>query len=306
MYQLKRILVCVDLSEMDEDVIRYAAEISKLVDADSVYFLHVAKDLNLPKEIAEKYQDVLAPVDETIKHQVETLAQKFFTKNNGTTTDIDVLEGKPTDIVLKYAKRKDADLIVMGKHHGKSKPTVKLGKIAELSHCSVLFVPKGADIQIESIMVAADFSENSKMALEQSLHFKKQKEDVIVYGHHVYTLPQGYSKTGKSHDEFSQIMRGNAIRDADKFFDKHDIDKELCEMRYTLSEDQEVHDELNDFAIDKDVDMIAIGSQGRTAAASLLLGSVAEQVLNYNNHIPVFIVKKKNANMGLLEAILKI
>lgn len=306
MYQLKRILVCVDLTDMDEDVIRYSSEITKLVDADTVYFLHVAKDLNLPEEIAEKYPDVLAPVDETIKHQVQTTVEQHFGSDSQAKTDIDVLEGKPTDALLKYAKRKEVDLIVMGKHSGPRKPKVKQGKIAELSHCSVLFVPKGADIKIDSIMVAADFSENSKMALEQALHFKEEKEHVKVYAHHVYSLPQGYYKTGKSHDEFSQIMRGNAMRDADKFFAKYKIDKKLCEVRYTLSEDDKVHDELNDFAVKKDVDMIMIGSQGRTAAAALLLGSVAEHVLHYDNHIPVFIVKKKNANMGLLQALLKI
>ena len=306
MYQLKRILVCVDLTEMDEDVIRYSCEITKLVGADSVYFLHVAKDLNFPQEIAEKYPDVLAPMDETIKHEVKSTVKKYFGEKSGAKIDIDVMEGKPTDTVIKYAKRKEVDLIVMGKHSGPGKPKVKLGKIAELSHCSVLFVPKGADIRIDSIMVAADFSENSKLALEQAVHFKEQKEHVTIYAHHVYTLPQGYYKTGKSHDEFSEIMRNNATKDADKFFNKHDIDRDHCEMKYTLSEDDKIHDELNDFAVQKDVDMILIGSQGRTAAASLLLGSVAEHVLHYDNHIPVFIVKKKNANMGLLEALLKI
>jgi nucleotide-binding universal stress UspA family protein len=306
MYQLKRILVCVDLSEMDEDVIRYSSEITKLAEADTVYFLHVAKDLNLPPEIAEKYQNVLAPMDETIKHQVQDTVNKYFGERSGTQTDIDILEGKPTDQVLKYAKRKDVDLIVMGKHSGNTKPKVNQAKIAEISHCSVLFVPKGADIKIDSVMVAVDFSEYAKMALEQALHFKNKKEHMTVYGHHVYTVPHGYYKTGKSHKEFGEIMEGHAMKDADKFFKKYDLDKKLCEMRYTLSNDDKVHDELNDFAVNKDVDMILIGSQGRTAAAALLLGSVAEHILHYDNHLPVFIVKNKNDNMGLLQALLKI
>lgn len=306
MYQLKRILVCVDLSHMDEDVIRYSSEIARLVDADTVYFLHVAKDLNLPAEMREKYQDVLAPVDETIKHQVQLTVDQYFGKVKNAETHIDILEGNPTDVLLKYAKRKDVDLMVMGKHTSKGKPKVKHGKIAELSHCSVLFVPKGADIKIDSVMVAADFSENSKMALEQALHFKDRGDEVTVYAHHVYTVPHGYHKTGKSFEEFGEIMKGHAQNDANKFFSKHDIDSGLCEVRYTLSEDDKVHDELNDFAVEKDVDMILIGSQGRTQAASILLGSVADDILHYENHIPVFVVKKKDANMNFLQALLKI
>jgi len=306
MYQLNRILVCVDLTHMDEDVIRYSSKIAEVVEADTVYFLHVAKDLNLPQEVADKYQEVLAPLDETIKHQVKTTVDKYYQKNDYTETHIDILEGKPTDQLLKYAKRKDVDLIVMGKHTSAGKPKVKQGKIAELSHCSILFVPKGADIKIDSAMVATDFSEFAKMALEQALHIKGKDDEVTVYAHHVYTVPQGYHKTGKSYQEFAEIMRGHATRDAEKFFKKHKINKELCEVHYTLSDDDKVHDELNDFAKDKDVDMILIGSQGRTAAAAFLLGSVAEHLLHFDNHIPVFIVKKKNDNMGLLQALLKI
>lgn len=306
MYQLKRILVCVDLTHMDEDVIRYSSKIAELVDADTVYFLHVAKDLNLPQEVAEKYQDVLAPVDETIKHQVNVTVDKYYQKQKQTETHVDILEGKPTDQVLKYAKRKDVDLIVMGKHTSKGKPKVKQGKLAELSHCSILFVPKGADIKIDSVMVATDFSEYAKMALEQALHIKEKHPDLTIYAHNVYTVPQGYHKTGKSYQEFADIMRGHATRDAEKFFKKHDIDASCCDVQYTLSDDDKVHDELNDFAVQKNVDMILTGSQGRTAAAAFLLGSVAEHLLDYENHIPVFIVKKKNDNMGLLQALLKI
>jgi len=306
MYQLKRILVCVDLSAMDEDVIRYAAEMAKITEADSVYFLHAAKDLNLPEELADKYQDVLAPVDETLKHQVQDTVDKYFSKQNGTDIEIDILEGKPTDTVLKFAKRKNVDLIVLGKHTSKGKPKINQGKIAELSHCSVLFVPKGADIQVHSIMVAADFSDNAKRAMEQAIHIKEKKKDVTIYSHHVYTVPHGYHKTGKSYEEFAEIMKGHAENDSHKFFKKHELDESICEKHYTLSEDDKIHDELNDFAVDKNTDMIMIGSQGRTAAASILLGSVAEQILHYENNIPVFIVKKKNDNMSFFEALLKI
>ncbi len=307
MYQLKRILVCVDLNTMDEDVVRYASEMAKIADADTVYFLHAAKDLNIPEEVANKYQEVLAPVDEAIKHQVKDIIDQYFSLKEGTDVHIDVVEGKPTDVVLKFAKQKNVDLIIIGKHLGKNKSKVNAGKIAEISHCSTLFVPQGADLQIRSIMVAADFSSNSKRAIEQALHIKEKEPQLIIYGEHVFTVPHGYHKTGKSYEEFAAIMKENAEKDAQKFFKKHkDIDPSMCEMHYTLSEDDKVHDELNNFAVKKNVDMIMIGSQGRTAAASILLGSVAEQILHYDNNIPVFIVKKKNDNMGFLDALLKI
>jgi len=306
MHQLKRIVVCIDLSSTDEDIIRYSSVVADLVGADTVYFLHVAKDLNLPEEITRKNPEMLAPVDETMKHEVRITVDQYFGKNKTTETHIDILEGKPTDVVLKYAKRKNVDLIVMGKHTDSAKSKVNAGKIAELSHCSVLFSPPGVSNKIEKVMVAADFSDHSKLAFEQALHILEQSDKLTIYGIHVYTVPSGYHKTGKSYEEFAEIMKGHAQKDADKFFKKHDLDRSLCEMRYLLSEDDKIHDELNQFSMEKGVDMILIGSQGRTRAASLLLGSVAENILQYENNIPVFIVKVKNSNMSFFEAILKI
>ena len=306
MYQLKRIVVCIDLSSNDEDIVRYSSVVADLVDADTVYFLHVAKDLNLPEEITRKNPEMLAPVDETIKHEVRITVEQYFGKNETTETHIDILEGKPTDLLLKYAKRKNVDLIIMDKHIDSAKSKVNPGKIAELSHCSVLFVPAGSNRKIEKVMVAADFSDHSKLAFEQALHIQEQNDDLTIYGIHVYTVPNGYHKTGKSYEEFAEIMKGHAQKDAVEFFEKHDIDRSLCEMRYLLSEDDKIHDELNQFAMEKKVDIILIGSQGRTRAASLLLGSIAENILRYENNIPVFIVKEKNSNMSFFEAILKI
>ena len=168
----------------------------------------------------------------------------------------------------------------------------------ELSSCSVLFVPKHADIKIEKIAVALDFSEHAKMALEQALKFAEEGRDVTIYGQHIYHIPKGYSKTGKSYEEFKQIMENNAKKDAEQFFKQYHLNENLCEMQYQLSEDAKIDDELFGFAERKDVDLLVIGSRGRTAAASILLGSVAERLLHYKNNIPLFIVKEKNSNMG--------
>ncbi len=123
---------------------------------------------------------------------------------------------------------------------------------------------------------------------------------------HVYRVPNGFSKTGKSYEEFAQIMEQHAREDAAKFFKEHNIEDTACEMRYKLTKDAAIHDELQDFSEEKDLDMLLIGSQGRTAAASLLLGSVSEEMLHYENNIPLFIVKKKDSNMGFFEALFKL
>ena len=311
MYQLKRIVVSLDLTDLDEEVVRYTSIIAEIMDADTIYFVHVAQHLDLPDDLAKEYKSALAPVDETIKHETQATVDKYFQSRDTTAISIDVLEGKPTETVLKYAKRKEAELIVLGKPNQGRRPSLHLGKIAEHSTCSVLFVPKGADIRIEKIGVAMDFSEHSNRALEQAFRIADEGKQqgvgqVDIYGLHVYRVPHGFSKTGKSYEEFAQIMEKNARKDAAKFFKEHHIKDTMCEMRYKLTKDAAIHDELKAFAEEKNLDMLLIGSQGRTAAASLLLGSVSEEMLHYENHIPLFIVKEKDSNMGFFEALFKL
>ena len=306
MYQLKRIVVSIDLTDLDEEVVSYTSVIAEIMDADTIYFVHIAQSLDLPDNLAKEYQSTLAPVDETIKHETRTTVDKHFTSRPDTDIYVDVLEGKATEALLKYAKQKEADLIVLGKPNRNRRPPLHLGKIAELSTCSVLFIPKGADIQIEKIGVAMDFSEHSDRALQQAFRIAKEGTNVTIYGLHVYKVPSGFSKTGKSYEEFAQLMERHAREDAAKFFKKHKIDDTTCEMRYKLSEDAAIHDELQAFSEEKNLDMLLIGSQGRTAAASLLLGSVSEEMVHYENNIPLFIVKEKDSNMGFFEALFKL
>lgn len=49
--------------------------------------------------------------------------------------------------------------------------------------------------------------------------------------------------------------------------------------------------------------MIVIGAKGRSLAASVLLGSVNEKLIE-TTHVPILAVKKKGSGMGFLEALL--
>ena len=306
MYHLKRIVVSIDLTDLDEEVVSYTSVMAEIMDADTVYFVHIAQSLDLPDTLAQEYQSVLAPVDETIEHETQATVDRHFQSRADTDTYVDVLEGKATETLLKYAKRKEADLIVLGKPNLDRQPPLRLGKIAELSTCSVLFVPKGASIRIKKIGVAMDFSEHANRALMQALRIAQEGKDVTVYGLHVYRVPSGFSSTGKSYEEFARIMEQHAREDAAKFFKEHDIEESACEMRYKLTKDAAIHDELQEFSEEKELDLLLIGSQGRTAAASWLLGSVSEKMLHYENNIPLFIVKEKDSNMGFFEALFQL
>jgi nucleotide-binding universal stress UspA family protein len=67
MRKFKKILVGLDLSPLDEVLIKKTAQLARFFEAEQVYFVHVAKDLALPEEVSRNYPDLLAPVDEVMK-----------------------------------------------------------------------------------------------------------------------------------------------------------------------------------------------------------------------------------------------
>jgi hypothetical protein len=69
---IKRVLVALDLTEMDETLIRYIARLSNEIELEQVYFFNVMKSLEIPEKIIEKYPNLIAPMDETTKRELST------------------------------------------------------------------------------------------------------------------------------------------------------------------------------------------------------------------------------------------
>ena len=60
-FELNKILVSLDLSEMDEVLLRFTSYLARMMGSDQVYFMHIAKDMEMPKELRDKLGLILAP-----------------------------------------------------------------------------------------------------------------------------------------------------------------------------------------------------------------------------------------------------
>ena len=117
MYDLskfQRMMVCLDLTEMDKGLIQYASMMARVMNIDSVYFLHVAESLELPAEVQEKYPDLAAPLDETLEHEIKGNVEKYFEIPDKCDVQIKVATGQVTEEVIKMAKVKVIDLMILG------------------------------------------------------------------------------------------------------------------------------------------------------------------------------------------------
>jgi len=148
----KKILVPYDGSKFSEKALETAVEISRKFDA-SIYLITIIdiSSVSPPGALLgsqkKTMKESLDMIKSATKHEAEKklLEKTSICKKAGIDTHYDILEGMPSDIILKLVKKSDIDLVVIGSQglSGLSKVKV-LGsvsrKVSETSRCPVLIV----------------------------------------------------------------------------------------------------------------------------------------------------------------------
>ncbi len=297
------IVVGLDLTEMDDHIVEYLDILIKTLPLKRVFFVHVAKELELPEEITKQYPYLLAPLDENIadgiKHKVEHLFE-----GNSIEYDIIVQEGPPLETFLRISKIKNADLVVLGRKRSLKGSGLLSGHIVRKSPSSILLVTEKFNPAINNILIPLDFSKHSVLALDLGLRLKEYA-GVNIHFSHIYSVPIGYHKSGKSYEEFAEIMKGHATNDLNRFLKENEVEGDFP-CQYILSDHDNKGKLINKNAHESTMDLILIGSRGRTRTSALLIGSIVEKVLVLDSDIPILIVKNKGENMGFFEAIMNL
>uniref|UniRef100_UPI00404B6DA7 universal stress protein n=1 Tax=Fulvivirga sp. TaxID=1931237 RepID=UPI00404B6DA7 len=303
-YPLKRLLVCLDMTEFDEVLIEYTAMFAKAVKAEKIYFIHVVKSLEIPEKLMEEFPEMDTPLDETIVSKIRPLVLNHLPEEEFS-WQIGIKDGNITENILKWAKIKHVDLIMMGRKPAEQGTGSNPSRIANVSLCSILMVPQVPPKTLHNIFIPIDFSPYSFRGIQRALSIR-DKNTATICLQNVYKVPSGYHYTGKSMEEFAEIMKVNSIRDYEMFIKKNELNSEDFTYITSLDTNDDPADVISKEAKKQGSDLIIIGSRGRTAVASLLLGSIAVALLRHNFHIPLFIVKNKNENMGFFQALMRI
>ncbi len=299
-----RAMIGLDLTEMDDILIKKTAVFAKFLGIEKCYFVHVAKNLEIPKDILEKYPNLITPTDESIEAIIQNKLKEFNFPAE-IETEVFVDEGShPLESFLRWAKIKDVDIIIMGRKDSLPGQGVLADGVAKKAPCSILLVQEKRPIKFpKKILIATDFSAHNHLIYEFAEQIAEKLNAELV-PLHIYEVPNGYSKTGKSFEEFSEIMKENAKADFKKFVSKHNHPELECET--VLNEGKNPGNLILEFATKNDADLILLGSRGRTTSAAILLGSTAEKLIHANKYLPMLIFKKKGETMGFFDALFKI
>ena len=118
---LKKVLVATDGSKHSRKGMESAADLVKKYDADLV-IVHVVEQPRIPESIREYFIGEKVP-EEPESTYLESIGKKILSEAEKQARELGIqkietvlLHGNPADKIVKYAKDKGMDMIVMGSH----------------------------------------------------------------------------------------------------------------------------------------------------------------------------------------------
>lgn len=301
MYTFKKIMIAVDLSAMDKYLLTYINGLCELIKPSKVYILNIQKNLDLDDD--EKTLLGYAnnqPVDEYVQSKINDNLESYFSFKDKVELEIEVVEGKPAEEVLHWADLKKIDLLVMGRKATLTGQGIMPQEIASKVKCSILLVPENvAKFSLKNIFVPINFSDETKLALEEAISIQKEMTQVLdINCHYVFELPLGHEKSGKTDEEFAEILNINAAKKFKKL--KLELGNEAAPLDYSteLLKNGNIAKALNGKALELKSDLIIMGAKCKTLAAQLFLGNTTKKMIISTSTIPLLIVKEKNETFG--------
>jgi nucleotide-binding universal stress UspA family protein len=307
MYPIKKILVCLDLSELDSTLIKFASFISKTSGAKKIYVVNILRDFNVPEEIKKEFPGLFENAIQERLDKIKKAVDQHFDDKEEIEFKYLVKQGIAAKKILKISIEKEIDLIICGRKTTNPGSGVLPQRLARRASCKLLIVPEGSQPKIKKLLVPSDFSEYSVIAMEEAVEIAtKATNDIDIICQNVFTVPVGYHYTGKSYEEFVDIMEQNAKKNFQKFLKGINTHGLKIKEEYSLDKDDDPVQDIYSMALKTNCDAIIIGAKGRTATTALFLGSMAERLIQLNMKIPLLVVRPKGKNAGIIELLKEI
>ena len=299
MLPYKKVIAALNLTQLDKNVVVYSGLLSKLSDCKEIKFLYTNRKINYPL-----LQDKAGlGSEESVDHfAIRVMRDEVSTDYMGakaTKVKYEALEGDPLEMILKTAVSDKTDLIIVGRKRNALDTRRLPVKLARKAPCPVVMVPENADPSLSRIMVPVDFSNCSERALQMAVELAVANGLKRIYGVHVFYLPLGYSKSGKTGIEYAKMMKTDAKNQFEDFITQVDMLGLEIQMQYVIS--RRPAKAIRKAVRKKGCDLIVAGARGNGGLG--LLGSVTESLM-LTAKCPLIAVKRKGTGLEMLKTLL--
>jgi len=150
----------------------------------------------------------------------------------------------------------------------------------------------------KKVLFCTDFSENSDYAFDYAFGIAKRDEGLLYILHVLPKNPnQAFTESLVSREDLEKVQ--NAIEeDLDNKFRERYVKKIENGIKFEIvTKSGREDNEILKFAKEEHVDILVMGTHGRTGIEHVFFGSVAEKVLRHSP-FPVFIIPDREKLRG--------
>lgn len=258
---LRKILLATDSSEFSEgairEAIRFAANCSSKVYAMSVVELLTDYEGFSPQKMEDK-------MDQEFMKHLETVKARAL--NEKIDCEILIAHGEPQSEIVNTAAEKKVDMIVIGRRGRKGLAKLMMGEVAAKvignAPCRVLVVPRASKIEFRKVLVATDGSKHSGQAVSEAIGIAKCcGSDLLILS--------------AMRDESEQNEARANVNRAAEIAQKEGVNAE------TLTPVGRSYDVIVETAGGRGVDLIVLGTYGKTGIKKMFMGSSTEKVIGH-------------------------
>jgi len=268
--RMGNLMVATDGSKYGESAVREAIRLAKICSSNliavSVVKTNIEFDSVLPQFVEKKEK-------EAIKHLESVKAQAAEEGVNCVT--IVSRNEEPYEDIVHHASKNNVYMIIMGTHGRSEMKRLMMGsvtaKVIGHASCNILVLPLNAKVECKNVLIATDGSKYSEAAASEALGIAKRCGSSII----VLSVALSDAELTATQDNVNKVSEAAA---------KEDI------KTTSIVTKGKPYESIIETAKQKEVDVIVVGSHGRTGLARLLMGSVAERVIGLSESA-VMVVK---------------
>jgi len=243
-------------------------------------------------------QNVNQTVEDLAAEELERLAKKL--QAQGLYVEKKLFFGKASEQLTRQAIRGEHDLVIVGTRKRSSASRALFGSTCHrlLRICPVpVWVVKPEEVrEVREVLVASDFSDaaltamQAAVAVAKALKAKLYVIHALEFAFEAYLQTAGVSETEvagyrkKLHEEALSNLQ-QQLAQTDYRTIEHGVKVEVVEGTPDAA--------IPQFVDDKEIDVLVIGTHGRSGFTGLLLGNTAERVLPHV-HCSVIAIKPKD------------
>jgi nucleotide-binding universal stress UspA family protein len=283
----KKILVALDLTEIDDFLLRYVLFLVEKFKTEKVWFVHNIKRYDLPESIDDLLVEIGKPLEQLITEELQEKVGSVFSNSSVEPSVLVKYSDSTSHTLRNIAENLEVDTLVMGKKNALKGTGIQVGKILRSTKQSILLVPDCQVDDMTNLVVPIDFSEHSKNLLNIAQEIANTVTANLQPAH-VYQLPRWF---------FPYIAEEKAnvslLTAAEKSYQKlmASTNLEGLECVYLHGKDKGTAKTIQAYAVKQKSNLIVLGSKGKNRVTGLQLGSVAEKFSQLDWHIPVLFVR---------------